>query len=307
MKKKILMVLAVILVGYLILQFIPTSASKESFIFNRADGEQPLVIAHGGGKLLNPENTWMAFDYAADLGVDVLEIDLRMTKDHQLITHHNKTIDSTSNMTGAVYDYTYDEITKMNFGHNFIDLDNKKPYNNLNDKQIQEYNGALSPVRINDLFAKYGDGLSYIVEIKDEGDLGKKAADLLVSYVIEYHLEEYVCLASFDQEIMDYMLSIKPENVVVSFDFDTALEFVIAAFVGYDFFLDYPHYGFQLPVEEYNIPLTNGYLVNKIKRHDFFVHYWTVNEVDEMLKCINANADGIITDRPDLLFELLDK
>ena len=137
MKKKVIqIVLAVIVLLYIILQFLPYPQADTKGIFRIEKGERPLVIAHGGAKLMNPENTVMAFDYAYNIGVDVLEMDLRLTKDNVLITHHNETIDETSDHTGLVMDYTYDELVQMNFGAKFTDYEGKQPYKNLTQSEL---------------------------------------------------------------------------------------------------------------------------------------------------------------------------
>ena len=79
MRKIISKVLLLVLVVYVALQIIPYGKNKIDNPFTKQD--RPLVIAHGGAKAMNPENTWMAFEYAYELGVDSLEIDLCMTKD----------------------------------------------------------------------------------------------------------------------------------------------------------------------------------------------------------------------------------
>src|SRR5262245_23058198 len=67
-----------------------------------AVGQRPLIIAHGGGQGLHPANTLPAFEHSATSGCDVLEMDVRLTKDGALVTHHDETIDRTSDGIGRV-------------------------------------------------------------------------------------------------------------------------------------------------------------------------------------------------------------
>lgn len=305
MKTKLVITLLVVV--YIILQIIPKNHHKNDNAFIVDKGEPPLVIAHGGGKLLNPENTWMAFDHAYDLNVDVLEIDLHLTSDNILVSYHNDTLDGLSNMTGTINDYTYDELKKGNFGQHFVALDGSLPYKDLSVEELESYGNKLSPASLEEMFIKYGKDVLYIVEIKDSNELGIKAVEELVSLIDKYQMEEYSCIASFDQEVIDHALTIKSDLMINSFDFTTSLYFVIASIAGVDYFTNYPHHGLQLPLEEYNIPLDTSYLINKIHRHGNFVHYWTINDEKDMQKCIDNHADGIITDRPDLLIPLIEK
>ena len=64
--------------------------------------ERPLIIAHRGGSIIFPENTMVAFEGAAKLGVDVIEMDFQLTSDDKLVTMHDDSVDRTTNGTGLV-------------------------------------------------------------------------------------------------------------------------------------------------------------------------------------------------------------
>lgn len=302
---KLIIFLLIALALYTILQVIPFGKTKHESLFKIKQGERPLVIAHGGAKLLNPENTWMAYDFAYNLGVDVLEMDLQITKDGQLITYHNSELEDLSDAEGLVSEYTYEELKQFNFGENFMDLEGNYPYKDLSDEERLAYGDSLIPANLESMFEKYGDDVIYICELKNKGELGKKSADKMIELLKKYGLEDKVCVASFNKETLDYFIENAPDNVITSFDMKTATSFVIANYLGYGIFMDYPQAGLQLPMSQSGIPLDLKYLVYKIHKNDMFVHYWTVNEKSEMKKCIEIGADGVITDRPDLLFEVL--
>lgn len=306
-KKIILLVLSLFIGVYILLQVLPYGKKEIDTPFKIKEGERPLVMAHGGAKLMNPENTWMAFDYAYELGVDVLEMDLQITEDGELITYHNNELEDFSNAEGLVSELTYAEIKQYNFGANFTDLDGNMPYRDLSDEQRVIYGDALVPASLEQMFQKYGPDMLYVCELKNEGELGRKSAEKMVELLKKYGMEDKVCVASFHKDTMEYFLSIAPENTVTSFDMSTATSFVIANYVGYGIFMDYPNNGLQLPMSQKGIPLDLEYLVYKIHKNNMFLHYWTINDIDDMKKCIELGADGIITDRPDLLIQLLDE
>lgn len=304
--KKILKGFGAILCVYALLQVVPYGKKEVETPFIKKD--RPLIIAHGGAKAMNPENTWMAYEYAASIDADVLEIDLCLTKDGILVTHHNEGIDDLSDGSGPVSAFTYDELKQFNFGINFTALDGTKPYANLTKEQLQtEYKDKLHPIDIEELFARYGNEMLYILEIKDGGELGKQASDTLLALIEKYGLEKEVCVASFHKEIMEYINSVKNPEIVTSFDEPTATDFIIWNYAGFGLFKNYSSYGFQLPMEQYNVPLASKYLIYKIHKNNMFVHYWTINTKEEMIKCIKNGADGVITDRPDLLIEVLEE
>ncbi|MEG0239716.1 MAG: glycerophosphodiester phosphodiesterase [Anaerorhabdus sp.] len=306
MKKKIILfTLVAFIFIYVLLQIIPYGKNKITNAFRIETGSRPLVIAHGGAKLMNPENTWMAYDYAYELGVDVLEMDLQITKDNQLVTYHNNELEDMSNTAGLVSEHNYVDLKKYNFGENFTDLQGYQPYKNLSLEERESFGDSLTPANLEEMFQKYGKDVLYICELKNYGDLGQKSAQKILDLIQQYNMEEYVCVASFDQDTLNYFISIAPDNIITSFDMGTATNFIIANYVGYGFFLNYPQAGFQIPMDKFGIPLATDYLVYKIHHNNMFVHYWTINDVEDMEKCIQLNADGIITDRPDLLIQLL--
>lgn len=72
-----------------------------------------MVTAHRGDWRNAPENSLRAFEYAAAMGVDVVELDLNQTKDSVLVIMHDQTIDRTTNGKGKPADYTLAEIRKF--------------------------------------------------------------------------------------------------------------------------------------------------------------------------------------------------
>ncbi len=90
--------------------------------------DRPIVLAHRGGSHLAPEHTRPAFDKAIELGVDGFEVDIRLTKDEEIIVFHDDTVDRTTDGTGFVKDYTLHELNNLNHGYNFLDLEGNSPY-----------------------------------------------------------------------------------------------------------------------------------------------------------------------------------
>lgn len=76
-----------------------------------------FVAAHRGWKDKYPENTMIAFEKAIELGVDQLETDIRVTKDGELILIHDSTVDRTTNGTGNVHEFTFEEIRRLDAGN----------------------------------------------------------------------------------------------------------------------------------------------------------------------------------------------
>jgi len=73
----------------------------------------PIVLAHQGGDEVWPGDTLFAFEQAAALGVDILEMDAHITKDNILVIIHDESIDRTTNGHGLVEELTLDEIKQF--------------------------------------------------------------------------------------------------------------------------------------------------------------------------------------------------
>lgn len=79
-------------------------------------GRYVMVAAHRGDSRHAPENTMAAFRSALSLGVDMLELDLHMTKDGHLVVMHDPTLDRTTDGTGLVRDHTLCQIRRLDAG-----------------------------------------------------------------------------------------------------------------------------------------------------------------------------------------------
>lgn len=71
------------------------------------------VIAHRGAHNFIPENTLKAYNKAIEIGADYIEVDLRTTKDSQLVIMHNESVDAMTNGSGNIKDLTYQDLKKL--------------------------------------------------------------------------------------------------------------------------------------------------------------------------------------------------
>lgn len=78
-----------------------------------SNSKKVLVVAHRGDWRNAPENSLQAFKNCIEMGVDMIEIDLKKTKDNQLVIMHDNTIDRTTDGTGKPSDYTLKEIRQF--------------------------------------------------------------------------------------------------------------------------------------------------------------------------------------------------
>lgn len=76
----------------------------------------PRVCAHRGFNTVAPENSLPAFGAAVAMGAEEIEFDLWWTKDGEIVSIHDSTLDRVSDGTGKVYDHTYEELRQFDFG-----------------------------------------------------------------------------------------------------------------------------------------------------------------------------------------------
>lgn len=288
-------ILGAIMIVWVAIYFMP-AFKKVSTPF--ADVERPLVIAHQGGEHLAPSNTLASFTNAMDLGVDVIEFDIHMTKDGYLVAIHDATVDRTTDGTGRVNDLTLAEIKQLDAGHYFKDLNGEFSFQNKG-VEIPTVEEAFEAVP----------NMKWNIEIKDTNDpeLFEDIAEKLWLIIQDYHLEEDVLIASFDQDIIDIMLDVSDGQAFVSGGRAEITKFVIIHKLFLNGLYRPTVNAIQIPTEDSNINLKSRGLIKGANRLGMDVHYWTINDKEKMKELIELGADGIITDRPDLMMELLDR
>ncbi len=80
---------------------------------------RPLLVAHRGGAGHRPENTLAAIEHALELGVDVIEVDVRCSADQELVLLHDESLDRTTNGTGAAREHTAEHLAGLDAGSHF--------------------------------------------------------------------------------------------------------------------------------------------------------------------------------------------
>ncbi len=258
---------------------------------------KPLIIAHGGSKQLFPENTMPAFDGSAALGVDALEIDVRLTKDGVLVAHHDAAIDRTSNGQGAVADYTYEELKIFNFAYRFQDLDGNFPYRRT----------YIKIPKLIDIIQKYSHYL-IILDMKDKGRLGEKASKVLKQMLDAFKLPPRLMVSSFDYKTIRYFRKITGGKVMTGASRKESIKYYFAYLFHLSGLISHtPYEVVQIPTKVKFFCLADKKYIESLQKRNIGVQFWTINNKDEMKALIKLNADGIITDRPDLMNQVLDE
>lgn len=89
------------------------SAQKVLEHLRQPKNDYILAVSHRGDWRYAPENSLMAVQRCIDLGLDIVEIDVRLTKDGHLVAMHDKTVDRTTNGSGLLSDLTLAEVKEL--------------------------------------------------------------------------------------------------------------------------------------------------------------------------------------------------
>ncbi len=302
------------------------------------DTHRPWIIPHGGAKALYPENTIYAFNQTSQY--DVFEVDLTLTKDNVLISHHDLDLrhdllleDLTDDL--VIRNLTYSEIVDLIVDNDypyvraFEDIEGNTPYANTTDESILN---EMLPMKLTDLFSAYPNK-RYILEIKDVRteleDTFTIASNILLELIETYHMKDRVLVSSFSDEVILHFMELSHHEIHTSTATNETLKMVLLSAFNVDFLYRPKYAAMAIPIDSglsdgqgdlidslpkfisnriatkvngsWRTNLAQASLVNDAHRHNMSVIFWTVDDEADMRKLIKLGVDGIITDRPDVL------
>ncbi len=285
---RILGILVVLLAGmYAVLAWRAKPVAERPFF---AD-EQFMVIAHQGGEDLRPSNTLPAFANAVALGVDVLEMDIHLTADGEIVVMHDATVDRTTDGSGAIKEMTMAEIKALDAGDYWTDDDGRTyPYRGQGIA-VPTLRGALEAFP----------DMPMNIEIKQKEP---PMVEPFCALIREYGMADQVLVASFHPEAMMAFRETCPEVATSMVEDEIRPFFALnLAFLGGVY--PFPAEAMQVPEYSGNLHVVTPRFVRAAQRQNVAVHVWTVNDPADMQRMLDVGVNGIITDRPDLLLELL--
>ncbi len=322
-----LLIILTISIVWTIIAFLPKSHS-----FNgenpQIKKEAPLLIAHQGGNLEFPGDTLEALYNAYSIDPNcLLEIDVNMTKDEEIILIHDTTLGRTTNLDDIkVSEVTYVELMEqeVDFGYDYYD-GVKKKFLNYEGKEVTpldvNYPSGVSPrhetkflaTRLEDVIKAFPNNLISI-EIKQEKEVGLRTLELVIEIMDnleeEYNTYKRISLASFNEDIQAELVKLKQtthKNLMYSPATNGVVKFFILQLLKLDVFYNDQIALLQIPMSEKGINLATKGLIKAANNHNIAVHYWTINNEEDMHTLIKLGADGIMTDCPTLLKQVLDE
>ncbi|MCZ8536419.1 glycerophosphodiester phosphodiesterase [Paenisporosarcina quisquiliarum] len=258
--------------------------------------EHPIILAHRGGSLIAPENSMAAFKKAAELGVHGFEIDIRLTKDEEIVVFHDEYVDRTTDGAGRIADMTLSELKAFDLGYQFI-----------NEQQEYEFRGqGETIITLRELFEEFPQMLINI-DMKDSPETyeGSLIPSKLWRLIEELSAQNRVVVTSFYDEQID-RFNLYAQNTVALGAGENEVRKAYSAYTSQFGHLYHPRADVvQIPVKSGVFPLDGEGFINFLTKLNVPVHYWTINDPQVMERLLKSGAKGIVTDRPDLAITLL--
>lgn len=247
----------------------------------------PLLIAHRGGAGLAPENTLVAFQNAVhEWGADMLEMDVRSTKDGRVVVIHDETVDRTTNGNGRVEDFTLDRLRELDAGHHFRDPEGNHSFRGagVTVPTFEEVLEALPGVRLN-------------VEAKDG-----RSAPGLVEIILRHEAQDRVLVAAEWERNRRAVAGYPGPWGASRRDL---IMFLLLIHTPLGRFHTPGCDALQVPETHRGIRVLNGRFLREAHARNLPIHVWTVDDPLDMVRLLDMGVDGIQTDRPDLLAPIL--
>lgn len=320
--RKILIVVSSIIltiaIAWIIIGAIPPKvAVEETNPWRKTD--RTLISAHRGGANLNPENTEKAFDYVINetTYTDIVEIDVRLTKDNELVIIHDDSINRTGikdqNASKVVIRETYyKDLLKYNLGVNFeVVVNDVKtyPYENLKEEDLKSE--GLSIMTLNEFLDKYEESRYFrlLLEIKDTKEDAKLAVDKAEQIIATYpEWDERIMMISFSRDAVNHCLENYPDRYVAGLGYNM-IEFLIGQQLNLDSLFNVKYHSIQTSMittaGPISIDCATQSFVDSAHARNQCIAYWTINDETDMRKLIDLGADVITTNSPDVLAKVL--
>lgn len=267
----------------------------------------PTIVAHRGARSVAPENTLLAAQRAYDFQANQWELDVRMSKDGELVLIHNPNFMHTSNVEQIfpmrffwkVQNFTLDEIKQLDAGSWYL---KKDPFREIKSGTVT---AAEQERMIGEPYPTLHEALQFIkdkdwsvnVEIKDiSGTPGDaEIVQKTVSLIEELDMLEQAIISSFNHNYLKQVKQLNPDlkTAVLVDEMEDPLKLLQE--VGAD------------AINPSYKSIKDLSIIQTLRDAGYDVYVWTVNDEDTMMTLINAGVSGIITDYPQRLTEVLAK
>ncbi len=258
--------------------------------------DKPVILAHRGGLAEAPENTLAAFSKSAELGVHGFAVDIRLTKDEEIIVFHDEFADRTTDFSGRVADYTLSELKMADAGYQFEDVDGNHSYRGKN----------LEILSLRELIQRFPHML-IAINLKDSPDTyeGSLMPSKLWRLLEELGAEDCVAVtSSFDEQTDRFNLY--AQNKVATGAGDNEVKKAYASFTSMFGHLYSPRADlFKIPEKLGVFSLGTESFIKFLTQINIPVYFEGVNDNETFVKLLHVGAAGFITDRPTIAMKIV--
>ena len=245
-------------------------------------------LAHRGGGANAPEATLPAFAAAAAAGADVLEMDVHLTADDALVVIHDASVDRTTGGSGRVAEMSLAALRTLNAGDRFRAPGGGFPYRD-----------APIPVPTFAEVLEAHPDLPFVVEMKTAA-----TAEPLCRAIRSAGRESRTLVGAFAQASLDRFREHCPE-VATSASFPEVVAFLVLSTLGLPGFYERPPAALFVSERSGPLPVVTPRFLRSARRAGLPVIVWTVNDRADMIRLFDLGVDGILTDDPRMLAEVL--
>ncbi len=245
-----------------------------------AVGTTPVVLAHRGGADEGPENTVELFKRVTAAGVTHIETDAQVTADGLVVLSHDETLDRCYDGEGPISDYTYEEL-----------------------KQHRNAAGEPLPL-LRDVLEQFPETF-FNIDVKTDA-----VADPVLQALREMDALDRTLVASFSERRLERLRAQEP-RLVTSLGVSAVVRLLLAAETvskAESWLVPGPRQqvlAAQVPETNKGIRVVSPRFIATAHAAGLAVHVWTVNDVDRVNQLLDWGVDGIVTDRPTMVRELI--
>jgi glycerophosphoryl diester phosphodiesterase len=296
---------------------LPAAAAAQLVSDNPWLDRRPLNIAHQGGEIEAPSDTLYAFKTARQKGADVVETDVHLTADGHLVVLHDETVDRTTNGAGSVEQMTLAEIKQLDAAYWFIEgegtvHDPNRPATDFTWRGVATgdrppptgfaANDFKIPTLDEVLAAFPGTYLN--IELKPTVAMTGRLEAAVAELLRAYGRSDDVIVVSFNDQSVELFKALAPEVHTAPGTAQVAAFW--ASSQGPAPGTPNPqHVALQVPETFEGATVVSPDFVADAHANDLAVHVWTVNDAADMRRLLSWGVDGIMTDRPTLLEQVL--
>jgi glycerophosphoryl diester phosphodiesterase len=241
------------------------------------------VFAHRGGAGLRPENTIAAVDHAVALGADGIELDVRLSRDGEVVVFHDETLERTTSGSGPVHALSASELARLDAGFAFA------------PERGHPFRGhGIGVPRLDEILRRH-EGLLCIVELKGVSpELGRAAVDV----VRRAGALDRVCFGGYERGTLRAARQ-ADAGVCTSAGRDEIRTALYRSYVRWPV-RRAPYVAFQVPELVERTRIVSPRFVRTAHAAGRLVQVWTVNDEATIWRLAGWGVDGFISDRPDL-------